>query len=190
MPSTAAQQALNTVTARREPHGMRQALGDAPLLAAVEKTHQRLNLLNTKLRKEQDSFDVCGNGKETVAQERPQLAQKGGVDGNGRFVAARHVQGQIARAVVVQHFQAHVDKSALAFEHLHGGGGGANARFFAARLIHVKITDKAITDTITWLCTLASRLSLCGLRCLPEHIFFFTVDFKLSLFVHRQLSNN
>jgi hypothetical protein len=74
----------------------------------------------------------------------------------------------------VQHFQAYVDKGALAFENLHGGGGGANARFFAARLIHVKITDKAITDTITLHCRLASCLSLV---CLQEYIFFSTFDF-------------
>ncbi len=135
MTPTAAQQSLNPVAARRQPHRMRQALGDAPLLAAVEKTHQRLNLLHAKLGKEQNSFDVSGNSKETVAQKRPQLAQEGRVDGNGRLVAARHVQGQIAGAVVVKHFQAYVDKGALAFEHLHGGGGGrGQVRVFAAQL--------------------------------------------------------
>ncbi len=140
MPPTAAQQSLNPVTARREPHRMRQALRDPPLLAAVEKTHQRLHLLHAKLGKEQDCFDVRGNGKETVAQERPQLAQEGGVDGNGRLVAARHVQGQIARAVIVKHFQAYVDEGALAFEHLHGVG----ARFCRA-INSREITDRAIT---------------------------------------------
>jgi hypothetical protein len=43
-------------------------------------------------------------------------------------MAARHVQRKIAGAVVVQHFQAHVDEGALAFEHLHGVG----ARFCRA----------------------------------------------------------
>ncbi len=132
MPPTAAQQPLNPVTARREPHSMGQALRDPPLLAAVEKTHQRLHLVYAKLGKEQNCLHISGDSKETIAQERPQLAQEGRVDGNGWLVAARHVQRKIAGAVVVQHFQAYVDESALAFEHLHGGGGGASARYCRA----------------------------------------------------------
>ena len=127
---TVAQQSLDAVAADREAHGMSQALRDLTLLTPVEEAHQGLDLVDGELGEEDDDLDLGSDGEKAVADERPQLADKGLVDGNSGLAAVRHAQREVARAVVVQHLQAHVHKGAFALEHRHDGRSNHSLVYF------------------------------------------------------------